>query len=257
MDSLQQRWDRLAPHVDAYGPPDAAPRPAVLMFHGCGGPEAHLREYGEAAAARGWRAFAIDSFAPRGWGRPYGRAFVCTGLSFWGAERAGDVLAAIHGVSQRPDVDASSLVLTGWSHGSWAIMDLMTMGLQRPQEARIAGAHPGLLDGVSGLFLIYPYLGPGSRSRHRPWLYNKPVFGLIAERDHLGPPDLHDQAYDRARAAGCEVETWRVDATHAFDQPEDPFDRFSPMKRDPALAELARGRFGDFLAARRPLEMAS
>ena len=122
MDDLKRRWARLEPHMTVVGPDDAAPRPAVLLFHGCGGLRDHLPRYAEVAKAAGWRAFVIDSYGPRGWGRAFTLTAVCTGLSFRGYERAGDVLAAIQGVSARPDVDATRLSLGGWSHGGWAIM---------------------------------------------------------------------------------------------------------------------------------------
>jgi dienelactone hydrolase len=250
MDTLEQRWARLEPHAAFIGPDDDAPRPTVLMFHGCGGVQPHLQEYAAAAALAGWRSVIVDSYAPRGWSRAYGLSFVCSGLRFWGFERAGDVLATIDGVSRRPDVDASRLVLAGWSHGAWAIMDLMTMALERPEEARIAGASPALLDPVRGLFLLYPYLGMGTRSRHRDWRYPRPTYGVIASRDHLGSPALHLSAYDRARRSGCEVETWVAEGTHAFDQPQEMLLSISPMRRDPALTREAIRRFSGFLAAR-------
>ena len=60
------------------GPDDAAPRPAVLLFHGCGGLRDHLPRYAEVAKAAGWRAFVIDSYGPRGWGRAFTLTAVCT-----------------------------------------------------------------------------------------------------------------------------------------------------------------------------------
>jgi dienelactone hydrolase len=249
MDSLQTRWERLSPHAVITGPDDDRPRPAALLFHGCGGVQAHMDLYAQAATKAGWRAIVVDSFAPRGWSRAYGLSFVCTGLTLWGFERAGDVLATIHGMSQRADVDSSSLVLAGWSHGGWAIMDLMTMPLASPKEARIEGAHPGLMDGVKGLYLNYPYVGFGTRGARRDWRYRPAVQGVIARTDHLGAPALHEAAYARARAAGCAVEAITVDGTHAFDQPQEMLLNISPMRRDEALTQENLTRFEGFLRA--------
>src|SRR5690606_13897429 len=143
MDTLAARWARLAPQVHVVGPDDDRPRPAALLFHGCGGLRAHLPRYAEAARAVGWRAFIIDSYGPRAWGRGFALAAVCTGVAFRGYERAGDVLAAIHGVSQRPDVDAAQLALGGWSHGGWAIMEMMS---EAPAPGRLGLADPGAVD---------------------------------------------------------------------------------------------------------------
>ena len=68
----------------AYGPAGGAPLPAVLLIHGCGGVRPHLATYAEAAAAAGFRAFVVDSFAARRWPKAYTRFLVCTGLRFWG-----------------------------------------------------------------------------------------------------------------------------------------------------------------------------
>jgi dienelactone hydrolase len=247
MDTLEGRWARLEPHAAIHGPDDADKRPVVMLFHGCGGVQAHLDEYAAEATRAGWRSVIVDSFAPRGWSRAYGLSFVCTGTRFWGFERAGDVLATIYGMGQREDVDATRVVLAGWSHGGWAIMDLMTMALESETEARIGGAGPGLLDGVRGVYLNYPYVNFGTRGAKRDWRYRPRVMGVIARHDHLGPPRLHEAAYARAMASGCAVETVTVEGTHAFDQPQELLLNLSPMKRDDALFRENLGRFGGFL----------
>lgn len=239
--SLDERWRALAPHVRVFGPKDGRPRPTVLLFHGCGGMRPHVDVYGRAAAAEGWRAFAVDSYAPRGWSRAYGVAFVCTGLAFWGRERAGDVLAAVAGVAARPEVDASRLVLGGWSHGGWSIMDLMTMA--RAEEAGVVGPMTAL-DGVRSLFLAYPYGGFGALSRRRAWRRRPRVLAAIAERDHVTNSREARRLYEAPRRAGAEVELWEVPgATHSFDELTGVF----PMRYDAGLAREAEARFRSFL----------
>ena len=51
MDTVVARWAQLEPHVHVVGPDDDKRRPAVLLFHGCGGLRAHLPRYAEAAKA--------------------------------------------------------------------------------------------------------------------------------------------------------------------------------------------------------------
>ncbi len=128
----------------------------VLMFHGCGGLGAHLDLYATAATAQGVRVAVVDSFAPRGWSDRFAKTFVCTGAVFRGAERAGDVLASAHGAVAELGADAGALVLAGWSHGAWSIMDLMTMPLEHPGEAGLVDPRPRPLDGVKGLFWPIP-----------------------------------------------------------------------------------------------------
>jgi len=245
MDTVAQRWARLEPHTHVFGPEDDRPRPAVILFHGCGGLRPHLPLYADAAVKAGWRAFVVDSYAARGWDRSFGIAFVCTGMRFQGYKRAGDVLGATWGVSQRPDVDADSVVLAGWSHGSWSIMDLMTMGLLEPGEAGLADPSPTVLDGVKGLFLAYPYGGPPALSRTRPWVRAPRTLGVISRHDHITPAGTAARLYEKCRAVGADVEVWTVDGTHAFDEPTG----VPPMRHDPLLAAESVRRFRAFLEA--------
>ncbi len=246
LDTLDRRWDMLAPHVRVYGPPDDAPRPAVLLFHGCAGIRPHIDTYAEAAAQEGFRAFIIDSYEPRGWSQGYATTMVCSGAMFWGRERAGDVLAAVWGLAQDPGVDSSRMALAGWSHGSWSIMDLMTMPLERPGEASLADPNGDCLNGVKSLFLVYPYGGPGALSRSRPWVRAPETFGVVAEKDHLTAQADALRIFDAPRQHRPDVNVWIAPGTHAFDAPgHEGFP--SPMRYDPELAEGCLDRYLGFL----------
>jgi dienelactone hydrolase len=244
---MASRWAMLAPHAQIARPSGAGPFPVVLMFHGCGGRRAFLDRYMAAAVEAGVMAVAVDSFTPRSWSRARALATVCTGLDLPGWQRAGDVLAAIWGVSRMEGVDASRLVLAGWSHGGWAIMDLMTMALERPGEAGLADADPALLAGVKGLFLAYPYCGPGALSQLRAWRRAPPVFAFVGERDLVAHPLLCRRAFRAIERSGAALETWFPSATHAFD--EDTTEA-SAFRYDAELAREAEGRLGAFLRTR-------
>lgn len=228
----------------SFGPDDDRPRPAAILFHGCGGIRPHLAQYAEAAVAAGARAYVVDSYAARGWSRTFGVSFVCTGARFWGRERAGDVLAAVTALAARPEVDASRLLLAGWSHGGWSIMDLMTMALDTPGQARLAAPDPAALAGVRSLFLAYPYGGFGAMSRNTDWRRSPRVLAILAGRDHVTRPAEARRLYAAARRAGAEVELWEIpDATHSFDEPTG----VPPMRHRPDLLATAAARFGRFL----------
>ncbi|MBX7248379.1 MAG: dienelactone hydrolase [Caulobacteraceae bacterium] len=243
MDTIADRWAMLAPGVKAYGPDDGVKRPAVLLYHGCGGLRPHLPLYADAAVKAGWRAFVVDSFAPRGWTREFGLAFVCTGVMLQGSQRAGDVLATAWGVSQRPDVDTASLALAGWSHGSWSIMDLMTMPLTNRGEAGLSDPDPAILAKLKGLFLAYPYGGYPALTRSHDWIRTPRTYAIIARGDHITAASQAARLYERARLSGAQVEVWTVDASHAFDEPT----AAPPMRYDAALAADAADRFRRFL----------
>lgn len=244
--TLAERWTELRPHMRVHGPDDSLPRPAVLIFHGCGGTRGQLDRYARAAAEAGFRAYVVDSYAPRGWSRYFGMAFVCSGLLFRGWERAGDVAAAIHGVSTLPGVDPTRLALAGFSHGGWGVMELMCAARERNGELGVADAHACELAGVKAVFLGYPYIGPGAVRRTAPWRHRPAVFVLTAARDHLTTLRNAEAVNAAIRGSGVTVETWLAEGTHAFDEPM----HSPPMKHDPALTAEAIARFRAFLEAK-------
>lgn len=252
MDTLAERWALLEPHATFMGPDDDRPRPTALLFHGCGGIRDHLPRYGRAAVEAGWRAVIVDSYAPRGWSRQWGMATVCTGLQFRGDERAGDVLAALHGVSARPEVDASALCLAGWSHGGWGIMEAMAADVDRFGVLGVRDAAACDVTGVKAAFLAYPYVGFLAFNRARPWRHCPRTLAVVARRDHLTTVRNAQRVNDMVGACGVQIETWIAEGTHSFDEPMTA----PPMRFDEALAVQSIDRFRrlleDTAAAPRP-----
>ncbi|MBW8880602.1 MAG: dienelactone hydrolase family protein [Asticcacaulis sp.] len=241
---MEQRFERLMPHVRVFGPADAIPRPAVLMFHGCGGIAPNLVMYAERAAALGVRVYLVDSYAPRGWTRKFGAHWVCKGFYLRGYERSGDVLAMLWGLSRRYEIDPKQLMLAGWSHGAWAIMDLMTQRLDRAGDARLADPSPAWLDGVKGLFLPYPYINFLARSVTRPWHHKPPVFAILTLKDHLASYRQSLRLVEGLRKQGVSVETMTLDSTHAFD--EEGIDKTRIMRYDEAGFQSTLEAFENF-----------
>jgi len=247
MDTVAERWARLKPSLVIRRPDGPGPFPVVLIFPGCGGVREHLHRYAEAAAEAGWMAVTVESFIARGWSDAFVRTFVCTGLLLRGGTRAGDVMAAATFAKDLPDADPSRIVLAGWSHGAWAIMDLMTEKLEKRGEAMIADPMNADLSGVVGAFMPYPYVALPARSRFMRWRRALDALVIIPTRDHLARRADYERALDHARAAGSKIEEWVVDATHAFDEPglTHPKIRYNPQ----ATKEAVR-RFVGFLKAR-------
>ncbi|EGF92824.1 dienelactone hydrolase [Asticcacaulis biprosthecium C19] len=241
---MAERFERLMPHVQVYGPADAHPRPTILIFHGCGGIAANMGLYAEVAVALGVRVYVVDSYGPRGWSRKFGANFVCKGFKLRGFERSGDVLAMLWGLSRRYEVDPKRIMLAGWSHGAWAIMDLMTQELARPGEARLADPAPQWLDGVRGLFLAYPYINFMARSVTRPWHHKPPVFTVLTLKDHLASYKQSLRLVKGLRAQGVSVDTMTLDSTHAFD--EEGIDKTKIMRYDEAGLQSTLDAFGAF-----------
>lgn len=247
MDSLAARWARLKPSLVIRRPDGPGPFPVVLIFPGCGGVRAHLHRYADAAAEAGWMSVTVESFIARGWSDAFVRTFVCTGLLLRGGTRAGDVMAAATFVKDLPDADPRRIVLAGWSHGAWAIMDLMTEKLEKRGEAMIADPMNADLSGVVGAFMPYPYVAFPARSRWFRWRRALDALVILPTRDHLARRADYERVLNRARAAGSTIEEWVVDATHAFDEPGLTHPK---IRHDPEATKAAIQRFVGFLKAR-------
>jgi dienelactone hydrolase len=219
--SVKARFQSLEPYITAYGPNDKVARPAVLLFHACNGVKDHIHAYARDIADLGFRAFVVDSFAARGWNEAFALSFVCTGLMLGGHERSGDVLAAIWGLGQREDVYPNKLMLAGWSHGGWAIMDLMTDPLAG--HTNLESDEQKLMQGVKGVFLVYPYMNVTARSNSLPWLYRPRVKAVLALNDYLTPDAQARKVLASIEKQGIEVESLRLEASHCFDENEIQF----------------------------------
>ena len=247
MDTLAARWTRLKPSLVIRRPEGPGPFPVVLIFPGCGGVRAHLHRYADAATEAGWMAVTVESFIARGWSDAFVRTFVCTGLLLRGGTRAGDVMAAATFAGTLPDADPRRVVLAGWSHGAWAIMDLMTEALEKRGEAMIADPQNADLSGVVGAFMPYPYVAFPARSRWFRWRRALDALVILPTRDHLARRADYERALNRAREAGSEIEEWVVDATHAFDEPGLTHPK---IRHDPEATKEAIRRFVGFLKSR-------
>lgn len=221
MDTVAERWAALKPHVAVHGPvgPD---RQVVLLFHGCGGVRSHLDRYAQAAVVAGWTAVIVDSYAHRGWTTLRQHSLVCTGVRFWGRERAGDALAAAAGVIAEGWADPQRLAMAGWSHGGWTIMDLMCMPLSTPGEAGLADPDGAVLDGLRGVFLVYPFGGVAALSRTKTWRRTPRVLGVRAKLDHVTNAADTRRIFAAATRAGADVEMLEVKGTHFFDEERTP-----------------------------------
>lgn len=247
MQTLAKRWARLEPSLVIRRPDGPGPFPVVLIFPGCGGVREHLHRYAQAAVEAGWMAVTVESFIARGWSDAFVRTLVCTGFLLRGGTRAGDVMAAATHAGTIPGADPTRIVLAGWSHGAWAIMDLMTEALEKRGEAMIADPWNADLSGVVGAFLPYPYVAFPARSRWFRWRRALDALVVIPTRDHLASRESYERALDKARAAGSRIEEWVVDATHAFDEPGLTH---PAIRHDPEKTQEAIRRFAGFLESR-------
>lgn len=156
---------------------DGEPRPAIIGLHGCGGAldgkgnfgERFFRYAGYFNAER-IHFLPLDSFTPRG------QKSICETpnrqRSIHEADRREDVFAAIAWLAKQPSVDASRIVVMGWSHGAQTVLstvDATDKYVQaQPVQPRAAVA-------------FYP----GCLANNKMWNYevHKPLLIMIGELD--------------------------------------------------------------------------
>jgi len=229
----------LAPYDELYRPAGPGPFPAVVVFHGCGGLRDSLREWAELLRDAGVLVIATDSYTGRGlaW------QDVCRGWKLLGGERAGDVWVSLARVQRRPDVDPKRVVLAGWSHGAWSVMELFARadGDRPPSLSEAPRTAPSE---VAGLVLLYPYCGLAAHARHR-WRSAPPTLMLLAGADSIVSSEAC-RAWGEAQPGVTTHVYPGVD--HGFDQAIASGDW--PSSYDEAAAREARGRVLSFLRAR-------
>ena len=183
--TIEERKALLAPGVEIITPPGDGPFPLVLQLHGCAGPRMSFqRDWAGEIITTGFAAMIVDSTGPRGFSRQKALEIVCQGKTLLGLERAGDILAAIEIAKDDPRLDTSKIILAGWSHGAWTVMDFLTMDLDKHRPAGLSGDDFSIPE-IEGTILFYPYCGLGTLSRFREWTQEPPTLALIGDADEI------------------------------------------------------------------------
>jgi dienelactone hydrolase len=232
----------LASGLELVTPPGAGPFPTVLLIPGCGGvhgdkgPNPIMDEYARSAVAAGWAAAILDSYSPRKWEPAWARRRVCNGLLLQGYRRAADVLAGLDLLQANPRVDHRRLRIASWSHGGWAVGDLVT--LPDPGDGSFSAA----MADVEAIYFTYPWCKFPSQGGRRDWTWKGGVRFVFVEHDTVQDAEGCRPMVDRARKAGAQVETVMfTGVTHAFDERvQTPDSRF---RFDQAAADRAHALF--------------
>lgn len=205
----------VLPHIQVFLPDAEGPRPAVLLFHGCGGVKPSLPRRAREMAGAGYVAVIVDSFTGRNtdWER------VCDGLEMFGDQRAADVLVGLEYARNHPRIDAEQLFLAGYSHGGWAVLESLAYNGALPRGLNDSPPEP--LAGVRGAITWYPYCGAGTRFS-AGWQSPVPVLMLLAAEDEITAHEPCVEVARRQAASGQAVE-WHVfdRVSHGFDTKEE------------------------------------
>ena len=236
----------IEPHLRILYPPGEGPFPAVLLFHGCGGVRRIMRDYAEAAVKSGVAAVIVDSLTPRGIDYEAALAQVCTGRILWARERAADLHAALSILRADPQQDSERIVLAGWSHGGWTLMDAFALNAAGQAPDGLDEAPDAAFDGVAGVFLVYPYLSGPALSRRRTFLPPAPIEAVLVEQDAMASDADAAEVFARLKETGAAI-TWSTlgGVTHGFDEPDHHTQ--SKLRYDAMATDRVRSEFVGFL----------
>jgi dienelactone hydrolase len=252
--NLAKRADMLAPYAQYDAPPAGGRAPLVILSSGCGGvvgpdgPNRVMNNYAEAAARAGAYAVIVDSFQPRHIDRDAAIRSVCTGIRLGGSTRAGDILGGEELARRRWGDRFTGVILAGWSHGGWAVTELLAAG----PNARVVGdlriATPQAAQKPAAVVLYYPYCGVLNGAAGDPrWAFKGPLLLVTAERDTIGPARKCLPFLTRAMGEASGIRN--VDfpgMTHAFDEEtQSPNSKFIYNREAATKSEQL---FADFIA---------
>jgi len=194
-----------------YRPAGSGPHPAMLQLHGCAGfrnaagqPNESYRYWAEHWVRLGFVVLILDSFTPRG------EKEICTQnirKIRVNAERVRDAYAALDYLAALDGVDASRVVVQGWSNGGSTTLNAVTETApgRKPGGPRFRAA-----------VAYYPGCSQLVRTRWQPTV---PLLIQSGGADDWTPAGYCEQIAQRARAAGAVVEIdVYPDAHHSFDR---------------------------------------
>jgi len=152
-------------------------------------------------------------------------------------------------VRERPEIDPDNVILAGWSHGAWSIMDFMTMDLKGNRPAQIADRVEGAKSPAATI-LFYPYCGEGSRSRFGGWHGESATLAFVAGKDTIVNGQECVDVFATLENRGEKVDLhYYPDAEHVFDDAtltEEPQRWYNEEYAKDATAQVT-----NFLTARR------
>lgn len=251
--TMDKRSEMLAPYAQYYAPETPGPAPLVILMSGCGGmigskgePNTIMGKYAKAATRAGAYAIVVDSFRPRDIDFDAAIRTVCTGLQLRGMARAGDALAAEKLAEQHWKTQFPHIILSGWSHGGWSVMELLHAGPQAKTVGNLQ-VEPSSALTPEAVTLFYPYCGFLNNAGSKPWAFNGPVLLGTSEKDTIGKPEECRKIVEGGRPGMLAVEDIVFEGmTHAFD--EESQSDGSSFVYDPETSAWAEALYARFIA---------
>jgi dienelactone hydrolase len=204
-------------------PEGDAPRPALVLMHGCSGlvnSKGRImglyRAWMRALVVQGYTVLAVDSATPRGFGQ------TCSAgparITMW-RDRPKDAYAALQYLQGQSFVQADRVGLMGWSQGGGVVLlSINDKSIGRPatlshQFRTAVSFYPGA---CSDRLQSKPFTEVEPQS----WTTQVPLLVLSGEADTWTPFPPCEAFLSRAKARGNPVEVKSYpQAVHAFDAP--------------------------------------
>ncbi len=254
--TLAERSGLLAPTMEYYAPePGGGPAPLVILASGCGGlhglqgPKMVMKNYAAAANRAGAYVAVMDSFSSRDIDFKTSVSMVCSGLQLRGDERAGDIVTAeALARAHWGNTKFTGVILGGWSHGGWTVMELLSAGSNPKQVGGFRIEAPSRATTPDAVALYYPYCGFLNSAGRRKWDFKGPLLLLLPGQE---PDSTSGECIDEVKRArdgldGVTVASFPKN-THAFDE-EDQVPG-SEYVHDPEATQRALVIFENFVRA--------
>lgn len=175
----------VEPHLTVFKPDGVGPFKTVLMFHGCGGNSDQQKYWGEVFKSWGYAAVYVNSYPGRGIDASRAQENVCSGSELRGSERAGDVLTALAWSKRQAWVEHRTLIVAGWSHGAWSVMDAFALQTENKLPHGLKTQPDASLSDIDKVVLFYPYCGLASKTRKLGWALDPDVLAIEVAEDRV------------------------------------------------------------------------
>jgi dienelactone hydrolase len=207
-------------------PEGDAPRPAVVLMHGCSGlldSKGRIlglyRAWARALVVQGYVTLTVDSTTSRGF------AQTCSwgpdAITMW-RDRPKDAYGALQYLQAQPFVRRDRVALAGWSQGGGvALLTINDKSIGRPAD--MAHDFKAAVSFYPGACAERLQTKPFTQVEPNGWTTKVPLLVLIGEADVWTPFKPCDEFVAAARARGNPVELKSYpSAVHAFDAPDLP-----------------------------------
>jgi dienelactone hydrolase len=209
-----------------FRPPGDAPRPAIVMMHGCSGLLGNsgrffpiYRAWARTLLEQGYVVLVVDSATSRGFGQTCSAGEARRTMYL---NRPRDAYAALQYLQAQPFVRGDRVALMGWSQGGGvALLTINDKSIGRPAQHRddFAAAVSFYPGACSEIAQSKPY----TEVEPQGWTTRVPLLVLFGEADVWTPlaPCEAFLAAAKARGNPIELKTY-TNAVHGFDAPNTP-----------------------------------